>query len=105
MSEDTPTRRENRFWLGLCAGTVIGAGLAMWLVPRAAAELRERAADSAGKLGTRASERYQQVSTQVGQAVEDMAKQGRAVRNDVADSVVRGAHEVARQAAAVTRSR
>lgn len=105
MSEDNPRLRHNRFWLGLCAGTVVGAGLAMWMVPRAAAELRERAADSAGKLRARAAERCEEVGTQVGQAVEDIAKQGRAVRNGMADSVVRGAHEVARQAAAVTRSR
>jgi gas vesicle protein len=99
---DTPAqeRRDHRFAIGLLAGTFIGAGLMMWLAPRSAAELRERVSKSAKKLGNRASEQYRQASTSVGEAVDDLARRGQSVRNDVADAVARGAHEVERFATA-----
>ena len=64
--------------IGLIAGTVVGAGLTMWLAPRAASELRTRVADSAKALGKRASD----------------------IRDDVASAVATGAHEVERFAKA-----
>ncbi len=105
MIHDTPARRDHHFLLGLGMGTIVGASLAIWLIPRAAAELGRRATDSARELGNRASEGYQHASARVGDAVDDLTTQGQAVRDDLADAVVRGAHEVARQAAAVKRSR
>lgn len=93
-------RRDYGFVIGLLTGTVVGAGLTMWLAPRVASELRQRASDSARRLGKNASERYQQASTGVGDAVVEITRKGRGVRDDVAEAVARGAHEVERFAMA-----
>jgi gas vesicle protein len=116
MNEELQDRRDYGFVIGLLTGTFVGAGLAMWLVPRLASELRQRMTDSAKSLGERASEQYQQASARVGEtvdeltrqgrgvrndvgdAIDDLARQGQGVRDDVADAVARGAHEVERYA-------
>jgi gas vesicle protein len=61
--------------IGLLAGTAIGAGLALWLAPRAKAE-------------------YERASARVGDAVDELKRTGQGVRDDLADAVVRGAHQV-----------
>jgi gas vesicle protein len=96
----TQERRDYGFVIGLLAGTVVGAGLTMWLAPRVVSELRQRASDSARGLGRKASERFQQASTGVGDAVVEITRKGRGVRDDVAEAVGRGAHEVERYAMA-----
>ena len=58
------------FAIGLAAGMFVGAGLAIWLAPRVASELRERMSDSAKSVGQRASDHYQEASNRVGDAVE-----------------------------------
>lgn len=93
------------FAIGLVTGTVIGVGLAMWLAPRAAAEIRLRMADAARRFGDRASERYQQAGARVGEAVEDLARKGDEVRDTVAGAVERGARKVERYAAAAKSDR
>jgi gas vesicle protein len=103
MNSMNSRRQEHRdygFAIGLLAGTVVGAGLTMWLAPRVVSELRQRASDSARGLGRKASDRFQQASTGVGDAVVEIARKGRGVRDDVAEAVVRGAHEVERYATA-----
>jgi gas vesicle protein len=100
MNHNTQAQRGYGFVIGLLAGTAVGAGLTMWLAPAAAGEIRERVADSARTLGQRASERYQQASSRVGEAVDEITRKGNGVRDDVADSVARGAYEVERFAKA-----
>jgi gas vesicle protein len=100
MTEDTRSCGDHRFLIGLLTGSVVGAGVAIWFAPRVASELRRRVTDSAKKLSDRASERYQQVSTRVDEAVDDLTKKGQGVRDNMADAVVRGAHEVERIATA-----
>jgi gas vesicle protein len=100
MTEQIQKRRDYGFAIGLMTGTFVGAGLAMWLAPRAAAELRDRVADSAKAFGKRASEQYRQAGSRVGEAVDELKEQGQGVRDDVADVVARGAHEVERFAVA-----
>ena len=100
MSEYLAERRDYGFAIGLFAGTLVGAGLALCLVPRAGSELRERATRSARSLRTQASGRYQQMSAGVGEAVDELARKARGVRHDVADRVAAGAHEVERLATA-----
>lgn len=51
MKAQTEEYREYGFILGLTAGTLVAAGLAIWLVPRSAAEFRRRMSDSARRLG------------------------------------------------------
>jgi gas vesicle protein len=59
MNAHTEADRDHGFVIGFLAGTCFGAGLAIWLAPRLAAELRERVTDSARSLDKLASsERY-----------------------------------------------
>ena len=78
-----------------CVGFMSGL-----LVPRAASELGHRVTNSARGLRKRAAKRYEQASAGVGSAVQELTKKGQEVRDDVADAVVRGAHEVERVAKA-----
>ena len=105
MNTDTQDRRDHGFLIGLLTGTFVGAGLAMWFAPRLRSELRQRVTDSARELGNRASERYQQANTRVGEAVDDLTKKGQSVRDDMADAVARGAREVERIATAAKTDR
>lgn len=96
------------FLMGLVAGSAIGAGLAIVFAPRLAAELRQRAADSATDLLNAASDRLQDVANRVAGAVDgvadDVTKKGQAVRDNVADVVGRRAHDVSRGALEVART-
>jgi gas vesicle protein len=103
MHEHTNERRDHRLAIGFLAGTAVGVGLMMWLAPKAASELRDRVSRKTRDLGQRASDRYDDVAGRVGSAVEDFARKGQAVRDDVADVVARGAHDVARGARGVVR--
>jgi gas vesicle protein len=101
MPLETNDHRNHRFLIGLVMGTFVGTGLTILLVPRVASELGHRVTHSARALRKRASKRYEHASTRVADAVDDLAKRGQSVRDEVADVVVRGAHEVERVAKAV----
>jgi gas vesicle protein len=90
--------RDHRFLMGLIAGAVLGAGLGVLLAPRAAVELRERVTGSAKSLGKSAAERYQQASARVGAAAKEYRSKGQAIRDSLAETVVRGAQRVERYA-------
>jgi gas vesicle protein len=98
--EDTRESRHYGFIVGMAAGTIVGAGLMMWLTPRSAAELRQRVRDTARGFGQQASDHLQQTSARVGEAVDQITRTGQSVRNDVAGAFARGAHEVERFAKA-----
>jgi gas vesicle protein len=100
MSTDTQDNRGYGFAVGLLTGTFVGAGLMMWLAPRTASEVRQRMADSAKGLGKRAADGYQQASARVAETVDELARTGPPVRDDVADTVARGARKVERYATA-----
>ena len=74
MKTHTPQHRDYGFAVGLAAGTLVGAGLAIWLAPRLASELRERIANSARDIGQRASEHYEHASARVGDAVDALTR-------------------------------
>ena len=74
MKSHTPRHRDYNFAIGLAAGTLVGAGLALWLAPRLGAELRERITDSARDIGQRASEHYEHATARVGDAVEALTR-------------------------------
>ena len=92
MNAHVPDRSYG-FGSGLLAGTVIGAGLLMWLAPRIGAELRQRATETAGRLRQQARERYRDVSSQVGDAVDDVTRKAQGVRDDVAEVVAHAAEK------------
>lgn len=72
--------RDYGFVFGLVTGTLVGAGLAVWLAPGVARELRNVAAGSAERLKS------------------EFGDQTDGIRNQVAGAVARGAHEVERYA-------
>ena len=98
MSEHATHTHDYRFLTGLMVGSVVGAGLAMLLAPRAAAEIKERAAGSAKHLGGAVSERYRDARLRAAGAVDGLARKGRWVRESVSEAVVRGAQDVERHA-------
>ena len=100
MNECARKTRDYRFLTGLFTGTLVGAGLAALFAPRLALERQQRVSGSARHVGDRASERCPQVSARVGKAVEEVARKGQDLRDDVADTVARNAHEVERDATA-----
>ncbi len=104
MNSDPQEQRDYRFVIGLLTGTVVGAGLAIWFAPQAL-ELRDRLTESARNLRKRASEQYQQASDDVGDAIDGLANKGQDVRDNLADAVARGAHEVERYATAAKSDR
>src|SRR5580765_5976316 len=95
-ASDTRTQATSRggFTAGLITGGIIGAVLALAFTPRAGTEFRRRVAGAAKDLGTAASDRYQDANASVGDAVEQLASNARAVRDAAADRVVSGAHVV-----------
>ena len=70
MKSQTQSHPPYGFAIGLAAGMFVGAGLAIWLSPRSASELRERIKDSAKDLGQRASDHYEHASNRFGVAVD-----------------------------------
>ena len=100
MNAHVEERRDYGFVIGLLTGTFVGAGLAVWLAPRIASEVRERVTDLGKSLGQRATKQYAQANARVGETVDEVIRKGQAVRDDNADAVAHGAHEVERYAVA-----
>lgn len=96
-----PENRGNpsSFVLGMLAGSVVGAAVALWLAPRAGEEIRQSIADAASEARDRATGRYNEVSSRIGGAARVVTRKARDVRDELADAVVVGANEVARRAA------
>jgi gas vesicle protein len=94
MNSDMQPSRPYGFGLGLLTGTIIGAGLAMWLAPRAVSELRERLIDSAKNFAKRVGQEHEQVATYVEETADDLTRRGQVVRNNIAEAVAHHAHEV-----------
>ena len=70
MKSQTQSHPPYGFAIGLAAGMFVGAGLAIWLAPRLASELRERITDSAKDIGQRASDHYAHARNPFGEAVD-----------------------------------
>ena len=103
MNEQTTHTHDYRFVTGLALGGVVGAGLALWLAPKAASEIKARAVDSVKTLGNAASDRYRDARLRVSDAVDELTRKGQSVRDGVSDTVIRGAQQVERGAQDVQR--
>ena len=103
MNGQATRSHDYRFSAGLALGSLIGAGLAMWLAPRAAAELKERAVGSAKQFGDAVSERYRDARLRVSGAADGLARKGQGARDGMLETVVQGAQEVERSAQSVQR--
>ncbi len=93
-----PEPRHVAFALGLAAGAVVGVGVTMWLAPRMASEVRARVTGSARHVGGRVSDHIDRTSSRVVDAVSDVSRIGRDVRDEIAATVSRGVHEVRKAA-------
>jgi gas vesicle protein len=98
MNEQLTGDHDYRFLTGLAMGGLVGAGLAMWLVPRAAAEVKARAVDSARHLGDAVSDRYRDARLRVTGAVDGLTRTGQGLRDEACDTVVRAAEDVEHRA-------
>jgi gas vesicle protein len=94
MIEQSRETRDYRFVTGLALGSLVGAGLAMWLAPRAAAEIKARAVNSAKDFGDAVSGRYRGARLRVSEAVDGLSRKGQGLRDDACDTVVRAAQGV-----------
>lgn len=94
MSGQANQNRDYRFLTGLAMGGLVGAGLAMWLAPRAVAEIKARAVDSAKTFGDAVSQRYRDARFRVTDAVGGLTRQGQELRDGACDTVVRAAKDV-----------
>jgi len=103
MNGQATRNHDYRFLTGLVMGGVVGAGLTMLLAPRAAAEIKARAVDSAKHLGDAATERYRDARHRVTDAVDGLTRKGQGVRDSVCDTVVRAAQDVESGAQGVQR--
>ena len=97
INAHTPDHRDHGFLIGLIAGGVVGAALALVFGPRLASEL-ERATDAAKTLGRATAERYQEVTTRVGETVDDVTAQGRGFRDDLHNAITREPKDATRHA-------
>jgi gas vesicle protein len=86
--------RDYRFLIGLAMGGLVGAGLALWLAPRAVAEIKARAANSAKDFGDAVSERYRGARIRASETVDGLSRKGQGLRDGACDTVVRAAQEV-----------
>jgi gas vesicle protein len=94
MNGQPKQTHDYQFLAGLAVGGVVGAGLAMWLAPRATAEIKAQAVDSVRDLGNAVSERYRDARLKVTDAVGGLTRKGQGLRDDVCDTVVRAAQDV-----------
>ena len=84
MTNTEPQGTSNRdLLIGLVVGGVVGTALALYFAPRLKAELSAQLTDSARRVGRTAVDRFDQVSTRVGNAMDEVAKTAQAVRDRV----------------------
>jgi gas vesicle protein len=102
MNAYTREHPDYGFVLGLLTGTLLGAGLVMWLAPRSASELGERISESARSLGEEASARYRQASSRLGEAVDELTRKGGETIDRAVEAMTRGANEVELSATAAS---
>jgi gas vesicle protein len=105
METATKPRRDHKLAIGFLVGAAAGVGLMLWLAPRAGSELRQRAIDAAKGVRKRASDRYQEATAHVDEVMDELTRQGQAIRDDAAETVARTAREVERRAAAAKSDR
>lgn len=103
MNEQATQNHSYRVLAAFVVGGVAGAGLALWLAPRAAAEIKARAFHSARNLGDAVSNRYRDARGRLSGAVDDVTRKGQGLRDGVCDTVVRAAQEVESSAQGVQR--
>jgi gas vesicle protein len=86
---------------GLVGGALIGTAAGVFFAPRIYAvfrNLRRHMAEAAADASGAAAEGYQEATTRVGEAVDDLHQKGRGVYEKALNVVVRGAQEITERA-------
>ena len=81
------------FFAGLCAGAIVGTGVALLFAPRPGSELREQLADSAA----RASDAVSKTVDAFAQRGQQMAARAQSTVSQASDEISRAADQVATQ--------
>ena len=76
------TARGRDFLIGAVAGGIVGTAIAFYFAPRLTAELRMQLTDSAQRLRRTAADHLEQVSTRIGDAIDQVASAAHAVQGD-----------------------
>ncbi|MEP7305065.1 MAG: YtxH domain-containing protein [Acidobacteriota bacterium] len=91
------------FVMGLLAGTVIGAGIAMLFAPKPGSEFRRDLGEHVDRFATDASKTYRKATVEATEwarkasdAAEEVTERGKELYNDVRDAVAKGADEAQR---------
>jgi gas vesicle protein len=86
---ETQGTRGRDFLIGAVAGGIMGTAIAFYLAPRLTAELRMQITDSAQRLRRTAADHLEQVSTRIGDAIDQVASAGHAVQGDAGQDGVK----------------
>lgn len=91
------------FVIGLLAGALLGAGIAMLFAPKPGRDLRRDLGEQADRFAADASSKYRKTSEGAAEwarkasaAAEEVAKSGKELYNNVRDAVAKGADEAQR---------
>ena len=87
------------FVTGLCAGALVGAGVALLLAPKAGADLRGDIGESVGSLRDAVNRRYRDLATRAGVTLDNL--QDRVVR--ATEAFEAGARELVQSAQSASR--
>jgi len=94
---------DGNFVMGLLAGTVLGAGVAMLFAPKPGRELRRDLGEQAEKFTADASYQYRRASEGAAEwarkasaAAEEVSERGKELYSNVRDAVAKGADEAER---------
>jgi gas vesicle protein len=89
------------FLIGLVGGALIGTAVGVLFAPQinaAARNVRRQLRDAAADASDAAAKQYQEATTRVGDAVDDLQQRGRGIYGKALSAVVRGAEDVKERA-------
>jgi len=98
---EAATGHSGGFLKGLFGGALVGTAAGVLFAPQIHAALRNvrrQLTDATADAGDAAAERYREVKTRVGDAVDDLQQKGRGVYGKALTAVVRGAEEIKERA-------
>ena len=92
MTNTEPQRTRGRVFLfGVVVGSIVGTALALYLAPRATAEVKTQVVDSARRFRRTAADHLEQATTHLGDAMDHVAKTAQAVKGDARQGGARNA--------------
>ncbi len=75
------------FLAGLCAGAIVGTGVALLFAPRPGSELREQLADSASRAGDDITRAADHAATQMNRGLATLGEMAASHRSDLREAL------------------